>query len=102
MSYVKSKKSFEVRGGIFYYYFAVCKKTHTTILILCRVLKKAHGKHMSLPCAKVRHTAKPCFAVCLLFAVCLFVDTRQSCFLLCAREIAHGKLVGTWQMQSFP
>ena len=97
MSYVKSKKSFEVRGGIFLLFCRVQKK-HTTILILCRVLKKVHSKHMALPCAKVKHTAKHGFAVCHEFAVCLFVDTRQSCFLPCAREIAHGKLVGTRQM----
>jgi len=93
MSYVKSKKSFEVRGGIFLLFYSVQKK-HTTILIFYRVLKKVHGKHMALPCAKVKHG----FAVCHEFAVCLFVDTWQSCFLPCAREIAHGKLVGTRQM----
>ena len=84
MSYVKSKKSFEVRGGIFLLFCRVQKK-HTTILILCRVLKKSTQQTQG-------------FAVCHEFAVCLFVDTRQSCFLPCVREIAHGKLVGTRQM----
>ena len=40
MSYVKSKKSFEVRGGIFFIILP-CAKKHTTILILYRVLKKS-------------------------------------------------------------
>ena len=78
----------------FFLLFCRVQKKHTTILILCRVLKKVQGKHMALPCAKVKHG----FAVCHEFAVCLFVDTRQSCFLPCAREIAHGKLIGTRQM----
>jgi len=61
MSYVKSKKSFEVGGGIFFIILP-CAKKHTTILILCRVLKKVHSKHKGLPCAKVKHTATslPC------------------------------------------
>ena len=90
MSYVKSKKSFDVRGGIFF------------IILLCA--KKTHNNFNTLPCAKKSTQQTQDFAVCQSkahcheFAVCLFVDTRQSCFLPCAREIAHGKLVGTRQM----
>ena len=86
MSYVKSKKSFEVRGGIFF------------IILPCA--KKTHDNFNALPCAKksTQQTHGFAVAVCHEFAVCLFVDTRQSCFLPCAREIAHGKLVGTRQM----
>jgi len=76
MSYVKSKKSFEVRGGIFFIILPCAKKTHDNFNIL-PCAKKSTRKHMALPCAKVKHG----FAVCHEFAVCLFVDTRQSCFL---------------------
>ena len=56
MFYVESRKNFKMRQEKFYY-FAVCKKTHgkfitfpcakkkhTANLLLCRVLKKAHDK----------------------------------------------------------
>ena len=53
-----------------------------TILILCRVLKKVHSKHMALPCAKVKHMAKHVFicrhSVKLFFAVCPRNCTRQT------------------------
>ena len=51
MSYVKSKKSFEVRGGNF--------------LLFCRVQKKTHDNFNTLPCAKKKSTQETHgFAVC--------------------------------------
>ena len=82
--YVKSRKCFEVRS----------KKN----LLLCRVQKKAHGKFITLPCAKkthcakIKHMANIAFAVYFSFAVCFCKHTRENAYLPCARDRAHGKL----------
>ena len=54
MSYVKSKKSFEVRGGIFFIILPVCKKTHDNF-----------KSFIILPCAKKTHGNALLCAVCL-------------------------------------
>ena len=65
------------------------------------MLKKAHGKFITLLCAKkkiaVRQNkahgkAKHGYAVCPIFIVFFLDDTWQKSCLLCARDIAHGKL----------
>jgi len=78
--YLKSIKSFKVRR----------KKN----LLLCRMLKKAHGKFITLLCAKrkkiaVRQNkahgkAKQGYVVCPIFIVFFLDDTWQKSCLPCA------------------
>ena len=103
MSYVKSRKNFEV-GGEFFYYFTVCKKKHTANLILCRVLKK-HTANLILCRVLKKHTANIClyrvpkYALpCTTCLPCVYLQTLGKVTFCCvpeklhtANSLAHGK-----------
>ena len=79
-------------------FFAVCLSTwHTAkVALFCRVPRTGHtAKGLCLPCAKpLRHMANTLFhgvfASALYFAVGPIMHTAKC--LLCARDVAHGKL----------
>jgi len=74
MSYVKSKKSFEVRGGIFFIILPCAKKTHDNFNTLPCAKKSTQQTHGFAVCQSrvprvcrvfiCRHLAKLFFAVC--------------------------------------
>jgi len=71
-------------------------------------LTVAHGKDCNMPCVLFLPWV-PCigarqignFAVCVVFAVCFILGSRQSVCLPCARILAHDKLFGTRHITHF-
>ena len=89
--------------------FVVCPRSgHTAKFFLPCVQIWGTRQTYFLPCVcfftvyfVLWHTVNVVFAVCLVFAVCFFVDTRQTVCLPCVRNVAHGKQKGTRQTSIF-